>query len=200
MTTIGRVLVLSDDAPFAKATCAILAAQLPEASCEGVPPAHVRASPEASAVVLDGRGDVPAMLDRAQLIRAMGFVAPLVIVGASDEATTAAAARYGYVLVSAERLADDLMPQLAEAVAASQTPFGDAVRRARRLVAAGTVALGLQHSLNNPLAAILAESQLLQLDETTAEQGAALDRIVGMCRRMIDILRGLDGVGEHKIR
>jgi signal transduction histidine kinase len=69
--------------------------------------------------------------------------------------------------------------------------------RARRLVAAGEIALRFQHSVNNPLAGILAEAQLMQLDPVTAEQNEALERIVMLCRRIIELGRTLDGMGER---
>ena len=72
------------------------------------------------------------------------------------------------------------------------------VMRARRLVAAGQIAIGFQHSLNNPLAGILAEAQLMQLDPMAPEQHEALERIVALCRRIIELGRALDGMGERK--
>ena len=71
-------------------------------------------------------------------------------------------------------------------------------KRARRLIAAGEIAMRFQHSLNNPLAGILAEAQLLQLESLLPDQHAALERIVGLCRRIIELGRSLDGMGERK--
>lgn len=48
---------------------------------------------------------------------------------------------------------------------------------------------GLAHSLNNPLAALLAELQLLQLDELTDAQRESADRCVELCRRLIAIVK-----------
>ncbi|MBI3569421.1 MAG: hypothetical protein HY084_14570 [Gemmatimonadetes bacterium] len=198
MNTNGRVLVLSDDAAFAASACGILLAQLPAASCEALTPDRIRANPDSAAVVLDGRGDTPTALERARLYRAMGYGGALVIIGVADDDQRATAAQLGNAFVAVEAMASELVPRLAEGVQDAASPFGEQLRRARRLVAAGELALKLQHALNNPLAAILAESQLLQLDATDAEQRAALDRIVAMCRRMVELLRGLDGVGERK--
>jgi signal transduction histidine kinase len=195
-----RVLVLSGDSVFAASACGVLSAQLPEASCESLAPERIRACPDASALVLDGRADVAAALERAGLIRAMGFGGALVIVGAADEAAQGLATQFGYAFAAPDALASSLVPRLADAMREATSPLGEPVRRARRLVAAGEVALKLQHSLNNPLAAILAESQLLQLDVKDEEQRAALGRIVTMCRRMVELLRGLDGVGERLSR
>lgn len=48
---------------------------------------------------------------------------------------------------------------------------------------------GLQHSLNNPLAGLLAELQLLELEDLPPEQREAVERCVGLCRRVIQIVR-----------
>ena len=66
----------------------------------------------------------------------------------------------------------------------------------RSAAAAGEVALSLQHSLNNPLAALMAEAQLLELESMEPEHREAVRRMVELCRRMVDELRRLDGVGR----
>jgi nitrogen-specific signal transduction histidine kinase len=68
----------------------------------------------------------------------------------------------------------------------------EALRKARRLLAAGEVALGLKHAMNNPLTAILAESQLLSLEELPTEASGAVSRIVESTRRLIALVRKLD--------
>lgn len=51
----------------------------------------------------------------------------------------------------------------------------------------------VQHSLNNPLAALLAEAQLLAMETTLdAEHRAAVDRMTELVRRLITLVRGLD--------
>lgn len=64
--------------------------------------------------------------------------------------------------------------------------------RVRGLLAMGERAREVQHALNNPLAALLAEAQLLQLDAMPAEQRAAVDRIIALARRMVALTRQLD--------
>jgi signal transduction histidine kinase len=61
-----------------------------------------------------------------------------------------------------------------------------------QLAAVGAVALKLLHDLNNPLAALLAEAQLLQLEPLTAEQSAAVGRIVEQCRRVVRVSKEID--------
>lgn len=48
---------------------------------------------------------------------------------------------------------------------------------------------GLQHSLNNPLAALLAELQLLELEDLSPEHREAVERAIGLTRRVIGIVR-----------
>lgn len=50
----------------------------------------------------------------------------------------------------------------------------------------------LRHALNNPLAALLAEAQLLELEEISDEQRQSVERMVELCRRMVVIVRALD--------
>jgi len=51
----------------------------------------------------------------------------------------------------------------------------------------------VQHRLNNPLAALLAETQLLGMDQTLGlEQQEAVERVVDLVRRVIALVRDLD--------
>lgn len=51
----------------------------------------------------------------------------------------------------------------------------------------------VQHSLNNPLAALLAEAQLLGMETTLdPEHAAALGRMTELVRRLITLVRELD--------
>jgi signal transduction histidine kinase len=53
----------------------------------------------------------------------------------------------------------------------------------------------IQHQLNNPLAALLAEAQLLGMEpEQGAEQRAAAARITELTRRVIALVRDLDTI------
>ncbi|HEY7408921.1 MAG TPA: histidine kinase dimerization/phospho-acceptor domain-containing protein [Gemmatimonadaceae bacterium] len=57
----------------------------------------------------------------------------------------------------------------------------------------------VQHEMNNPLAALLAESQLLELDPTlNAEQRDSVKRIVDLARRVIASSRKLDALRERE--
>ncbi len=47
----------------------------------------------------------------------------------------------------------------------------------------------LQHTLNNPLAGLLAELQLLEMDDLTTSQREGVERSIALCRRVIEIVR-----------
>jgi signal transduction histidine kinase len=58
----------------------------------------------------------------------------------------------------------------------------------------------VQHSLNNPLAALLAEAQLLAMETTLdPEHRAAVDRMTELVRRLITLVRGLDSTVDGKL-
>ena len=88
---------------------------------------------------------------------------------------------------------------MATAAAQQASPRAAAIvaslHRLRALVAAGEIAAGLQHRLNNPLAALLAEAQLLELEPLTPEHLASVQRIVELCRRVIEVSRAIEGIG-----
>lgn len=48
---------------------------------------------------------------------------------------------------------------------------------------------GLQHTLNNPLAALLAELQLLEMEELPVAHRESVERSLSLCRRLIRIVR-----------
>lgn len=48
---------------------------------------------------------------------------------------------------------------------------------------------GLQHTLNNPLAALLAELQLLEMEELAPSHREGVERSIELVRRLIRIVR-----------
>ena len=193
-----RFIVLGSDSAFSGAIREVLAAQLPGSVSDTLDPAHMRSRPIADGVVIDGRADAARGAEFATRLRAMGFAGALVVAsdGGGDTGTALAAA--GAALAPSNELANQLVPRLAEQLEQAGSEHAAQVMRARRLVAAGEIALRFQHALNNPLAGILAEAQLMQLDSLPPEQHEALERIVGLCRRIIELGRSLDGMGERK--
>jgi signal transduction histidine kinase len=67
------------------------------------------------------------------------------------------------------------------------------LRRVRRQFALGEAARSAQHDLNNPLTALMAEVQLLELEALAVEHRAAVRRIVELARRVAGVARRLDG-------
>jgi signal transduction histidine kinase len=191
-----RLIVLGADAAFASAIRDVLAAQLPDLVAETLDPTHLKSRPIADGLVIDGRADAALGAALATRLRAMGFAGAVVVVSEGDTAAALGAA--GAAQAPPEELASQLVARLSEQLTLAGSEHAAQVMRARRLIAAGEIALRFQHSLNNPLAGILAEAQLMQLDELPAEQHAALERIVGLCRRIIELGKSLDGMGERK--
>jgi CheY-like chemotaxis protein len=146
-------------------------------------------------------------LDVVRRLRARGFDGAAVLLvdpAASPEAgADASLARLG---VHACALDSDVLTPLATAIseAVGQRPADGAahgstvkaLRQTQRLLAAGELAMRLQHSLNNPLAALLAEAQLLELEQLTPDHRGSVERIIELSRRVIEVVRGLDGVGR----
>ena len=116
-----------------------------------------------------------------------------------DDAVLRATAESLGARTVARELIDSSPSELAAALTAaleSQPDVTAELRHARRIFAAGQSALSLQHAINNPLAALLAEAQLLQLEELTAEQRGSVDRMVELCRRIVALVRRLDALAE----
>ncbi|MBX3134229.1 MAG: hypothetical protein KF689_12680 [Gemmatimonadaceae bacterium] len=53
----------------------------------------------------------------------------------------------------------------------------------------GTPKKSLQHTLNNPLAGLLAELQLLEMEDLPDGHRAAVERCVALTRRLVEIVR-----------
>jgi len=56
---------------------------------------------------------------------------------------------------------------------------------------------GLQHTLNNPLAALLAELQLLEMEELAPGHRESVERSIDLCRRLIKIVRDQVPPDQH---
>lgn len=66
------------------------------------------------------------------------------------------------------------------------------LHRIRDQLRMGATARAVQHALNNPLTALLAEAQLLELEALTAEQRTSVARIVELARRLVGLTRQMD--------
>lgn len=60
----------------------------------------------------------------------------------------------------------------------------------------------IQHAMNNPLAALLAEEQLLSMESSLSQdQRESVDRMIELTRRVIMLVRDLDELrGSHPPR
>ena len=188
-----------------------LAAVFPGVSVERVASevAGAKQEPACDCLIVDSAGDVLRGLERARLARAAGLAGGLVVLLPPEASATAGApveqlAAYGAVPCALDAGFATALPA---AVVAACAPRGGAtpsvaersLRRVQQLAAAGEIALGLQHAMNNPLTALLAEAQLLELESMTEEQQAAVRRMVELCRRVIALVRRLDGVSGKQV-
>ena len=141
-----------------------------------------------------------AVVETLRVLRARGFEAPILVVTAiADDAALRATAESLGARAVARALVDGSPSELAVALTAaldSEPGVTAELRQARRIFAAGQSALSLQHAINNPLAALLAEAQLLQLEELTVEQRGSVDRMVELCRRIVGLVRRLDALAD----
>ena len=72
------------------------------------------------------------------------------------------------------------------------------LRRIRAQIALAESARMVQHALNNPLTALLAEAQLLELEPLGDEARAAVARLVELARRVVAAARRLDVSGAPR--
>ena len=179
-----------------------LALILPRASIIAVGTAALAEErlPRADAALIDGGPTARTSVETLRVLRARGFDGPIVVITAApDDAALRETAGFLGARVVARGRVDGSPSELAEALTAaleSDPGVTAELRQARRIFAAGQSALSLQHAINNPLAALLAEAQLLQLEELTAEQRGSVDRIVELCRRVVALVRRLDALSE----
>jgi len=139
-------------------------------------------------------------LQPATLLRARGFRGAMVVIARMPDERVLCDAAESLGAVGLMRTCGDASPsELAKALSRafrSNALVTDELVRARRIFAAGQAALALQHAINNPLAALMAEAQLLQLEELKAEQRDSVDRMVELCRRISVLVRQLDAIAD----
>lgn len=200
-----RLVCISTDVHASAALQATVSTILPEARVEAADTSIVRGVPDADCVIV-AVGSLYSMGGSlVRELRARGFVRPIILVvdspGAADEGELAL---LGVAWILAEealalQLPDALVALFdAEALmngSASSAAITSSLRRLRSRIAAGEIARGLQHKLNNPLAALLAEAQLLELEPLAPEHHTSVRRMVELLRRVIDVSRSIEGMG-----
>ena len=208
---VARVACVGCDAPTVALVREALAVGLPGARVEEAHGASLGKAPAADCVVLQA---APGLELALRTLRASGYGGAVAVIvdddadgggAASAGGGTAAVTRFGVqAVVPRPRVARELPAAVAGVFAATLDASGRphpawaALRRVEHLVAAGEVALGLRHALNNSLAGLLAEAQLLEMERLPAEQQEAVRRIVALCRRTIAVTRELDAIAAPR--
>lgn len=156
--------------------------------------------PAADVALVDSGETARGTVDTLRFLRGRGFAGPIVVLapGTPDPSLHATALSLGATCITrsvAEERPAELGAALTAALGDSMAVVAE-VTQARRIFAAGQAAFSLQHSINNPLAALLAEAQLLQLEELTREQREAVDRMIELSRRIVALVRKLDALAS----
>lgn len=95
--------------------------------------------------------------------------------------------------------ASDAVPEVAQYNSDEQIAMRELLR-VRSQLALGEAARTLQHAFNNPLTALLAEAQLLELEPLGDDHRAAVLRIVALSRRLVALSRRLTSTeAENRI-
>lgn len=201
-TTLSCCL-LSRSTPLASLVRESLALAFPRATLTELAAEGADDLPACAVVIIDATSEAGAALEAARKLRAGASGAAIVlVVNERDEDLASRTARLGALeQVRAAEVARGLGPAIERAIGGGEDHWPaellaarDELRKSQRLVAAGEIALGLQHSMNNPLTAILAEAQLLELETLSPETLTAVRRIVENTRRLVTIVRRLDAV------
>src|SRR6478735_6400725 len=90
---------------------------------------------------------------------------------------------------------DDLRTEVARYDSDSEISARE-LQRVRSQFVLGDASRTLQHAFNNPLTALLAETQLLELEQLPDEHRAAVSRILELCRRLVTLSRRLNAGGS----
>lgn len=197
LSTSISILLVADAGERSVASRQFVNMALPHASITPLDMAAVaeHAIPAVDVALLVSGDTSRATIDALRFLRARGFSSAIVVITGSDDATLRATAQsLGARCITWSTLGDSPV-ELGAVLTASLEEGAPAlaeVAQARRIFAAGQAALSLQHSINNPLAALLAEAQLLQLEELTKEQRDSVERIIELCRRIVGLVRRLD--------
>jgi nitrogen-specific signal transduction histidine kinase len=199
---------MSTDADASSVLQHVVQGIFPAASVESIDTRILRDPPDAECVILSVGALHGAAESLARGIRARGYNKALLIVADSPESlprNELTLLGIGDALATGElaiMLPAALARQLELQNAAERSPVAqqllDSVRHLQALVAAGQAAGGLKHKLNNPLAALLAEAQMMELEPMAPEHANAVRRIVELCRRIINVADTIDGLGSPR--
>jgi signal transduction histidine kinase len=202
-----RIGLVSASQPIIALVRESVAAALPTATLDDGAPDAAATLADCTLIFIDATGDAAAAGETARRLRASSSRSALAfIVNTRDDRLAKAGAPVG-ALEQIEAKA--LGPAMANTVERAVAPNGwtddlaaarDELRRTQRLLAAGEIALGLQHAMNNPLTSVLAEAQLLEMEPLPPETATAVRRIIESTRRLVALVRKLDAVTANKAR
>ena len=194
-----HVMLVTDDAALEQLVRELLGTMLPSTSLTTRTLALAPESDADIAIIDQGvRGLTGAIA--VQELRARGYGGGIILL-----ATTGCDAAMEHRLlalaparcVARAEMATGLAPALADLSARPDLgdglgPIQKELRRTQQLVAMGETTSRIQHTLNNPLTALLAEAQLLEMEDLADEHRAAVKRMIELCRRLVVMVRGLD--------
>jgi signal transduction histidine kinase len=140
--------------------------------------------------------------DHARIARATGFEGAIIVIAvprSPDESAAFLMQGTHFALPSGgvDAIAGALSAAISVSADGSVKRVEPSVARTRRLLAAGELAVGLRHAFNNPLTALMAELQLLQMDVREPETRAAVDRMLELVRRLTELSRALESVSDR---
>jgi signal transduction histidine kinase len=199
-----HVVLVSDEPTLEGLIRELFATSIPAVVVERTGLSAAVASPSVAVIVDQSIRGAPG-LDAAQEIRGRAYRGGIILLtsGADADIDRKLLAIAPAKSVIRGKLVEQL-PAALGALSAVADPGGELgtvqreLRRMQQLVAAGESTMRIQHALNNPLAALMAEAQLLELEPLTEENLAAVKRIVQLCRRMVVMVRGMDTVPAPK--
>lgn len=193
-----RIVCCGDDALSAEALASLLRDLVPASLCEGTTWSLLGDDDTGLTclVALVGASGEKA-LDGVLAWRARGHAGPVIAVLDDREVDRAALSAAGVrSVIARDDVALELLPALEEGLdeRSQFTALHQRLHHLRALLAAGRLAARLPHRLNNPLAALLGEAELMTLETLPDDQRQALERIIELGRRVVSEVKVLDGV------
>ena len=202
-----RVLVVDDDHDFGRlVTSVVRDAGFGEAVWVATGAAALKSAAECDIVLLDHQLPDTTGLDLLPALRTLPTQPSVILVTAhGDEALAVRALRAGaddYVIKDGSL--PSLLPEVIERVRRHRA-LGEALAaaerdlvHAERLAAIGQLNVTLHHTMNNPLMAAFAETELLLGSKLTREQAGSVKGIRDALGRIRDILHRLDTLEDAR--
>ena len=201
---IPRIVCLSTHADATDMLVATVELIMPGSRVDAADPAILRDAPNAECVIVAVGTAVVEAESLVRDLRARGYANALLVVADAPQMLS----KRGLELLGVARtiptadLAECLPGHLADVLSSQermqQSEGGRellaSLRRLQQVVAAGQLARQLQHRINNPLAALLAEAQLLELESLAPDHALSVRRMVELCRRIIEETRSIEGL------